>query len=123
MYHEFNMGNDRYRVAYSGNGCGFRVACGSNRYPGGAAMTDDLKYLDKKIIKFLHEQDEYVREKVVEHFKARIVKTWRVDLGASWEKIAELYYDLFPDDNQVGGRVLCDKAQKILGEDWENDKF
>jgi hypothetical protein len=57
----------------------------------------------------------------MERERALIIRTWRVELGASWRKVAELAAKVWPkefeDSGQMLGHDLCIKAADTLEED------
>jgi hypothetical protein len=50
--------------------------------------------------------------------QARVIRTWRVDLGCSWGRVKELFVKAYPDSGLVhpDGGQLCQWAASILGE-------
>ena len=57
----------------------------------------------------------------MERERALIIRTWRVELGASWRKVAELAAKVWPkeyeDYGQMLGQELCIEAADNIGED------
>jgi hypothetical protein len=51
--------------------------------------------------------------------QAKVIKTWRVELGCSWRRVAELYMQVWADRDitQMHGIELCAEAAELLGED------
>jgi hypothetical protein len=50
--------------------------------------------------------------------EARVIRTWRVDLGCSWSRVAELWDKAFPDRKFIprDGGMLCQWAAQTLNE-------
>jgi len=50
--------------------------------------------------------------------QARVIRTWRVDLGCSWSRVGELWRKAYPDSGlQTDGGQLCQWAAQALGEE------
>jgi hypothetical protein len=53
--------------------------------------------------------------------QALVIKTWRVELGCSWRRVAELAAIVWPGKYQSGdqmdGKMLCNEAADALNED------
>lgn len=49
---------------------------------------------------------------------ARVIRTWRVDLGCTWGKVGELAHKVWGfEKTSVKGAYLCERAAIMLGEE------
>jgi hypothetical protein len=56
--------------------------------------------------------------------QAKVIKTWRVELGCSWRRVAELYNMVWGCGlSQHEGRDLCCDAAELLGDDAHFDPW
>lgn len=60
----------------------------------------------------------------MEPWQARIVRVLRVEKNCSWRAVAEVYHKLgwgkwSPPSNQIMGIALCERAARLLGENYE----
>ena len=53
----------------------------------------------------------------IDEQQARVIRTWRVDLGCSWRRVAALYASVWGGaTDQERGAFLCETAANMLGE-------
>lgn len=60
----------------------------------------------------------------MEPWQARIVRVLRVEKNCSWRAVAEVCHKLgwgewSPPSNQIMGMALCERAARLLGENYE----
>lgn len=55
---------------------------------------------------------------------ARVIRTWRVDLGCTWGRIGELAHKVWGFENtQQKGASLCERAALMLNEEPNSEAW
>jgi len=70
---------------------------------------------------------------VMPNYIADIVRAWRVDEHYTWRRVAHaaadnmsfrlIFRKWYPPSNQLVGMALCDRAARVLGEDFQKDPW